>query len=51
MTDQSHKPATPAPGSAVAELASDDASRKKFFKIVGAGGVAAFATLLAACGL
>ena len=37
--------------SALAELASDDASRKKFLKMMGgAGGAAALSTLIAACG-
>ena len=40
----------PTPGSALAELASDEASRGKFLKLAGAGGAAALGTLLAACG-
>jgi len=36
--------------SAAAEITSDPASRKQFFKLMGGGGAAAFATLLAACG-
>jgi len=35
---------------AAAEITSDPASRKQFFKLMGGGGAAAFATLLAACG-
>ena len=36
--------------SAVRRIDSDPASRKKFLKMVGAGGAGAFALLLAACG-
>jgi rubrerythrin len=35
---------------AVRELAADDASRKRFLKMVGTGGAGAFALFLAACG-
>jgi hypothetical protein len=35
---------------AVRELARDDASRKRFLKMVGGGGAGAFALFLAACG-
>ncbi|MEA2353828.1 MAG: hypothetical protein QOG41_209 [Thermoleophilaceae bacterium] len=35
---------------AVRELAGDDASRKRFLKMVGTGGAGAFALFLAACG-
>lgn len=37
-------------GGAVADLASDDASRRRFLRIVGAGGAGAFGLFLAACG-
>lgn len=36
--------------SAIEELVRDDASRKRFLKIVGAGGAGAFSLFLAACG-
>ena len=40
----------PAKGSALRVLAGDDGSRKRFLKMVGGTGAAAFALLLAACG-
>ena len=36
--------------SAIQELVRDDASRRKFVKLVGTGGAGAFAMFLAACG-
>jgi hypothetical protein len=43
-------PADPSSGGAIQQLARDDASRRKFMQIVGAGGAGAFAMFLAACG-
>lgn len=43
------KPSQPEPG-ALQELAGDAASRKRFLKMVGGGGAAAFSLFLAACG-
>lgn len=43
-------PAQASTKGAIHELARDDASRRKFMKLVGAGGAGAFATFLAACG-
>ncbi|MDX6644089.1 MAG: hypothetical protein QOD76_2051 [Solirubrobacteraceae bacterium] len=40
----------PAEGGALDELVRDDASRKRFLTMVGAGGAGAFSVLLAACG-
>lgn len=43
-------PAGPSTDGAMHTLARDDASRRKFMQIVGAGGAGAFAMFLAACG-
>ena len=43
-------PAGPSREGAIHQLARDDASRRKFMQIVGAGGAGAFAMFLAACG-
>ena len=51
MPDTSAREAGPDKPSAVEELSKDPASRKRFFKMMGAtGGASAFALFLAACG-
>lgn len=43
-------PPVPAPGGAIDELARDPSSRKRFLKVLGAGGAATLAAVVAACG-
>jgi hypothetical protein len=40
----------PAGSGALAELAREDSSRKRFLRMIGAGGAASLAVLIAACG-
>ncbi|MDX6666913.1 MAG: hypothetical protein QOK04_293 [Solirubrobacteraceae bacterium] len=50
MSQSTQERSGPAESGALDELVRDDASRKRFLKMVGAGGAGAFSVLLAACG-